>query len=759
MGRKPPPKLVLRAVDFRAAKTPMDPDKMPDPEEMDGRTLEGYAAVFDTLTAINSWEGTFSEKIAYGAFRKTLKERTPVLQFDHGRDQRTGSVPIGAFEKVAEDDHGLSVLARLFDNPVVEPIRQAIEGQAITGMSFRFEIVRDEWRDTETGKTIKPGPDLWDALWDNDDPAKIERTIKEVKLFEAGPVVFPAYAETSVGVRDLLANMTAEDRRRVLDAVRDDLAELDQRTNPEKMYDRTDEDQDAEPVSPPEDSSPKPTPEPSRSTSDIPVKEPVPIRPVRKDTGVNPTVEEREARKSEIKFRLQEIDTEYSGAELPDDIRAEWDTLEEEHDSHERAIKDATKRRTRLARLAGEKGKTEDPDDYVAPVGSRKAENIYDLRAIRNMARSFDELGQLYHDHAMRAIEVARFPGVKNRERAQEQVSNLLHSIDDKDGTLARRILATTSPIYERAFGKVMIAMDTNGLTTEERTALAVGTDAAGGYAVPATLDPSVILTSDGTINPLRQVARVVQITGKTWQGITSAGITVSRDSEAEEVSDDAPTFGQPEVNVVRVQGFVPFSIEIDQDWNSMRSEITMMLNDAKETEEATSFITGNGVGNVPGGVPGSLDYATSVVDAGGTFTSADLFAVEEDLPPRWRGRASWLANRSIYNRARALGATSDGGDLWVRLGAGLPPELIGYPAYESSAMTSTVAGTNDRSLVFGDFSQFLIVDRVGMSVELVPHLFGTNRRPTGQRGIYAIWRNNSKVLVPNAFRFLSNLS
>ena len=192
--RSQPPRLVSRAVDFRATD---------DTEQNDGRTLEGYAAVFDAPTEINSWEGVFTETIAKGAFRKTLRERTPVLQFDHGRDARTGSVPIGSFENLSEDDTGLAVRARLFDNPVVEPIRQAIEGHAITGMSFRFEIMREEWRDKD-GKTIKPGPDLWDALWENEDPADITRTIKEVKLFEAGPVVFPAYEQTSVGVRDVL---------------------------------------------------------------------------------------------------------------------------------------------------------------------------------------------------------------------------------------------------------------------------------------------------------------------------------------------------------------------------------------------------------------------------------------------------------------------------------------------------------------------------------------------------------------------------
>lgn len=732
-------------MDFRAVEATDD-------EQSDGRTLDGYAAVFNVPTEINSWEGAFTEEIASGAFRKTLRERTPVLQFDHGRDHRTGSVPIGAFESLSEDETGLRVVARLFDNPVVEPIRQAIEGRAITGMSFRFEVIRDEWRDTETDKVIKSGPDLWDALWDNDDPAKIKRTIKEVKLFEAGPVVFPAYEATSVGVRDMLDRLTPEE----IESLRGELEKNQAGQKPrERSYDQPQP--DVEPVSP--SVAPSPGPEPTSE----PVRAETSTQPntQRRDKTVNMTVEERAARQSEIKSRLAEIDSEYAGSELPDDVRSEWSSLDEEYELHERAITDANQRRERLARLAGEPGRVERPSDYARPVtGARTAKNIYDLSEIRNMARSFEDLGGLYRDHAMRAVETSRFPGVDDREKAQGQVARLLDSIDDKEGTLARRILTSGSPTYERAFGKVVLAGNMNALTSEERAAMALGTDTSGGFAVPYMLDPSVILTSDGVINPLRRIARVVQIVGKEWQGLTSSGITVSRDSEATEVSDDGPAFAQPTVRTVKVQGFVPFSIEIDQDWSSMRSELTMMLNDAKETEEGTSFITGDGTGNNPGGVPGSLDYATCQVDGGGTFTSADLYAVEEDLAPRWRSRASWLANRSIYNRVRQLGSASDGGDLWVRLGQGLPPELIGYSAYEASAMTTTTAGTNDRLLVFGDFSQFLIVDRVGMSVELVPHLFATaNNRPSGQRGIYAFWRNNSEVLVQNAFRFLANIS
>lgn len=749
MTRRQPPRLVSRAVDFRAVADTG--------ESGDGRTLEGYAAVFNTPTEINSWEGVFSEQIAYGAFRKTLRERTPVLQFDHGRDMRTGSVPIGSFESLSEDETGLHVVARLFDNPVVDPIRQAIEGGAISGMSFRFEIMRDEWRDTETDKLIK-ADDLFDRLWTNDDPAKILRTIKEVRLFEAGPVVFPAYAETSVGVRMMMDRITSDPE--LIEALRRELDKNQAGHEPAKVYpareDRPTPDREStsEPIAP--------TPD-RESTSGQPPAETTRTQPVSKKKGTPVdlmTTEERRARLGEIRSRLTEIDTEYAGAELPEEIRSEWDGLTEEYELHERSITAADERRARLARMAENANQREDTTRYSVRPGVRKTDDPFDLNGIRNLARSFEELPSLYRDHAMRAVEAGRFPGVEDREKAQGQVARLLDSIDDERGTLARRILITGSPVYERAFGKAVLAANTLGLTQEERAAMSLGTDTAGGFAVPYMLDPSVILTSDGVINPLRRIARVVQIVGKEWQGLTSAGITVSRDSESEEVSDDGPSFAQPTVRTVKVQGFVPFTIELEMDWASMRSELTMMLNDAKEVEEGTSFVLGTGSGNAPGGVVGSLDYATCQVDAGGSFTSADLFAIEEDLPVRWRGRASWLANKSIYNRVRGLGAASDGGDLWVRLGQGLPPELIGYSAYEASAMTTTVAGTNDRALVFGDFSQFLIVDRIGMSVELVPHLLATgNNRPNGQRGLYAYWRNNSKVLVQNAFRFLANMA
>lgn len=152
-------------------------------DDSDGLTLEGYAAVFNSPTLIDSWEGRFEEVIAPGAFKRTIDRkgaRGIKLQFDHGQHPLIGSIPIGAIQDIREDQRGLFISARLFDNDLVKPVRDAIAGEAINGMSFRFRVVNDRW---------------------DHEPDTPVRTLGEVELFEAGPVVFPAYESTSVGVR------------------------------------------------------------------------------------------------------------------------------------------------------------------------------------------------------------------------------------------------------------------------------------------------------------------------------------------------------------------------------------------------------------------------------------------------------------------------------------------------------------------------------------------------------------------------------
>lgn len=171
-----------------------------EPDGDDGLTIEGYGAVFNSVTQINSWEGDFEEVIAPGAFRKSLREQSLKMQFDHGRHPLLGSVPLGRWTTAEEDSRGLHLVGRLTDNWLTTPFRDAIRDGGVDGMSFRFSVGREEWVDRD-GKKIRDD-ELFDMLWRGaGDRGPLRRTLKEVRVSEAGPVVWPAYSDTEVGVR------------------------------------------------------------------------------------------------------------------------------------------------------------------------------------------------------------------------------------------------------------------------------------------------------------------------------------------------------------------------------------------------------------------------------------------------------------------------------------------------------------------------------------------------------------------------------
>jgi HK97 family phage major capsid protein len=281
-------------------------------------------------------------------------------------------------------------------------------------------------------------------------------------------------------------------------------------------------------------------------------------------------------------------------------------------------------------------------------------------------------------------------------------------------------------------------------------------TDSAGGYLAPFQLDPSVIIQSSGSRNDIRQVARQVIATSDVWNGVSSAAVSWSWDAEATEVSDDSPTFAQPSIPNYKAAGFVPISFEAFEDAANVTSEIAKLLLQGKEDLEAVAFTTGTGSGQ-PTGIATALTGTASVINAtvDDTFALGDLYALQGALPARYRSQASWLSTNLTYNLIRRFD-TAGGAAFWTNLNADRPPLLLGRPAIESESMDGVINASNHNyNLIFGDFSNFVITDRIGLTVEFLPHLLGANRRPNGQRGWYAYYRTGSDSVSDNAFRML----
>jgi HK97 family phage major capsid protein len=139
-------------------------------------------------------------------------------------------------------------------------------------------------------------------------------------------------------------------------------------------------------------------------------------------------------------------------------------------------------------------------------------------------------------------------------------------------------------------------------------------------------------------VNPARALARIETISGSnTWNGVSSGAITASYAAEAAAATDNTPTMAAPTATVNKAHAFVPFSIEVGQDWSALEAEMGKLFQDSKDDLEGVQFVTGAGTTVFPQGfVTGTT---TTVAAASGlTVTAANVYALEAALPPRFRG-------------------------------------------------------------------------------------------------------------------------
>jgi len=163
------------------------------PASIEGRQLVGLAAPYESETRI----GEFRERIARGAFTRTLSENRDILALcDHDPSKVLGRTKSGTLE-LKETVHGLEFRLQLPDTSIGRDLRELANRGDLGGVSFGFRAVRDSWEG-----------DL--------------RTLEEVELHEISIVsAWPAYPDTTVALRSRPIVMRWIDPRRAwLETVR-----------------------------------------------------------------------------------------------------------------------------------------------------------------------------------------------------------------------------------------------------------------------------------------------------------------------------------------------------------------------------------------------------------------------------------------------------------------------------------------------------------------------------------------------------------
>ena len=171
-------------------------------EEGDSVVATGYAAVFDRLSENL---GGYLERVSPGTFRSTLKQADVRGLWNHDPNHLLGRSGNGTL-RMAEDDKGLRYEVDLPDTTLGRDVAELLRRGDITGSSFGFRTISDEWGTTDSGYPL--------------------RILHEVALRDVGPVAFAAYSDSEASLRSLAEGRSLDLQVLVRAAEEDTLADV-----------------------------------------------------------------------------------------------------------------------------------------------------------------------------------------------------------------------------------------------------------------------------------------------------------------------------------------------------------------------------------------------------------------------------------------------------------------------------------------------------------------------------------------------------
>jgi len=471
------------------------------------------------------------------------------------------------------------------------------------------------------------------------------------------------------------------------------------------------------------------------------------------------------ARQAEITASLTGINERAGGADLTDDAATEWDALTRESETLTAEHAERTEElRTAELRARANESRARWGADLLTKIDPWGTE-VRDLRPDAMVERA----------RAMLDTEVGQLMGEK-REGFEKLLR--MKTVNVQGADLAERALLTTTPAYRSAFAKVMTqglpiltAEEGRAITAvrESRAAMNITTDTQGGFAVPVPIDPTIILTAQESPSDIVDISEVINITNDQWRGVSSAGVTWAFRAEAASSTDGSPTIAQPTVITHRADGWVPFSVEVGQDWPGFAEEFARLLGIGYRELLVQKLTVGAGdASNEPWGIVTRLAAVTAsrvASTTAGAIGAVDVNATWAALPIRNRGSASrtaWMSSTGVNNAIQALGSAL-GAAFTVDLTADGVAVVKGRRMYENDYMAAAGVGTAAANeLVVADWRNYVVAQRIGMNVELMPLLIDPTSAsspapPTGQRGWFAWARVGADLINPAAGRLLQN--
>lgn len=287
-----------------------------------------------------------------------------------------------------------------------------------------------------------------------------------------------------------------------------------------------------------------------------------------------------------------------------------------------------------------------------------------------------------------------------------------------------------------------------DAIPDEEKKALTVASNPDGGYLAPPELS-SEIIRDLIEFSPIRAHASVRGTSAPSTIYPTRSDITNAKwVGETQEREESGITFGQKEIAVKELATFVDISNRLLSDAPQAETEVRAALAEDFGKKEAEAFVWGEG-GLAPDGFMRHPDIAHTVNGHAANLSADALITLMYALPATYRNAGVWAMNGTTLGVIRKL-KDGQGNFLWQpSYQAGQPETILGRPVVEMIDMPDIAADAFP--IIYGDFSAYRILDRIGLDVLVDPY----TRKINGLTRIHANRRVGGGVLQAARFRKL----
>lgn len=296
-----------------------------------------------------------------------------------------------------------------------------------------------------------------------------------------------------------------------------------------------------------------------------------------------------------------------------------------------------------------------------------------------------------------------------------------------------------------------------NGVSPDFMNVLNEGNDTQGGYLVPEEFETKLV---ENLVNadPIRASATVITTAGDRNIPIETDSGSFTYIGEGTDYPTSDPAIGKAVLSAFKAGGIVKVSEELLQDsFFDLESYLLRLASRRYNTLEQSGFANGGGVAG-PLGIFNSVSVGgttitgtTGAVSASAAITGDNLIDTFHGLARAYRDNAAWLTSDTMVKLIRKL-KDSTGQYLWQPgLQAGQPDRLLNRPVLVSDG--APAPAPDQRSIVFGDLSFYYIVDRLGLSMQVLRELYAAQ----GQVGFKFTKRNDGRLTSAVATTFFTH--